>query len=123
MTSTIWFSDRDVFIVDFSRTQMNDLTIMEFVGFIATGLTTGSLVPQVLKMYKTKDVSSISLNMYIMYFTGILLWVAYGFHLNSIPIHVSNFFGFVFSLSIIWMKIKYRNQEIMVISKPPKEEQ
>ena len=82
---------------------------MEIIGFVATGLTTGSLVPQVIKIYKTKDVSSISLSMYVMYFVGILMWIAYGFHLDSTPIHVSNFFGFIFSLSIIIMKIRYRN--------------
>lgn len=86
---------------------MDDVALMELVGFVATSLTTGSLIPQVIKIYRTKDVSSISLYMYVMYFVGILLWIAYGFHLNSLPIHVSNFFGFTFSLSIITMKIKY----------------
>ncbi len=79
----------------------------ELIGFVATGLTTGSLFPQVWKIYKTKDASSISLYMYSMYFVGILLWVYYGFYLNSVPIHVSNFFGFIFSLAIIIMKIRY----------------
>lgn len=80
---------------------------MDFLGFVATGLTTGSLVPQIIKIYRTKDVSSISLSMYIMYFTGILMWMGYGFYLNSLPIHISNFFGFIFSLFIMIMKIKY----------------
>ncbi len=80
---------------------------METIGFVATGLTTGSLIPQVIRIYRTKDVSAISLNMYLMYFIGILLWIAYGFHLKSVPIHVSNFFGFSLSLAIIVMKVKY----------------
>ncbi len=87
------------------------MTNMDILGFVATGLTTGSLVPQVIKIYKTKDVSSISLSMYIMYFSGILLWIGYGFHLNLLPIHISNFFGFIMSLFIIVMKIKY-NQKV-----------
>ncbi|MEK6828796.1 MAG: SemiSWEET transporter [Nanoarchaeota archaeon] len=84
---------------------------MEIIGFVATGLTTGSLVPQVIKIYRTKDASSISLSMYVMYFVGILMWIAYGFHLDSTPIHISNFFGFIFSLSIIIMKIRYKNNK------------
>ena len=80
---------------------------MEAIGFVATGLTTGSLIPQVVRIYRTKDVAAISLGMYLMYFIGILLWIAYGFHLKSIPIHVSNFFGFSLSLAIIIMKLRY----------------
>ncbi len=85
---------------------------MDLIGFVATGLTTGSLIPQVLKIYRTKDVSSISLSMYLMYFIGILIWIVYGFHLQSVPIHVSNFFGFSFSLAIIIMKIKYGGKNL-----------
>ena len=83
---------------------------IDILGFVATALTTGSLIPQVLKTYKTKDVSSISLSTYIMYFIGILIWIVYGFYLKSTPIHVSNFFGLIFSTSIIIMKIKYEKR-------------
>lgn len=82
--------------------------IYDIMGFVATFLTTGSLLPQVIKVFKTKNATDISLNMYVMYFIGILFWIAYAFSLNSIPIHISNFFGFVFSLSMIIMKIKYK---------------
>jgi len=79
----------------------------DIIGFIAVAMTTGSLVPQIIKMYNTKDVSAISLSTYIMYLVGILIWIVYGVQLNSIPVHVSNFFSLIFSLSIITMKIRY----------------
>lgn len=89
------------------------MTQIDILGLVATGCTTGSMIPQVIKMYKTKDVSSISLGMYILYFVGILFWIAYAFHLDSIPIHISNFFGFMFSLMIIIMKLKYGKNDIV----------
>ena len=81
---------------------------IDILGFVATFCTTGSILPQIIKVFKTKNVSDISLSMYIMYFIGILFWIVYAFSLNSVPIHISNFFGFVFSLSMIIMKLKYR---------------
>lgn len=84
------------------------MTSIDILGFVATFCTTGSIFPQIVKVFKTKNVSDISLSMYTMYFIGILFWIVYAFSLNSIPIHISNFFGFIFSLSMIIMKLKYR---------------
>ena len=81
---------------------------VDTLGFIATLCTTGSMLPQIIKVFKTKNVSDISLGMYVIYFIGILFWIVYAFYLESTPIHVSNFFGFLFSLSMIIMKIKYK---------------
>src|SRR3954468_7198143 len=47
-------------------------------------------VPQIAKIIKEKDASSVSLKMYAVTTTGFVLWTAYGFILQSWPIAVSN---------------------------------
>jgi MtN3 and saliva related transmembrane protein len=78
------------------------------VGLISGAFTTISLVPQIVKIIKTKDTKSISLPMYIIYTTGILGWIIYGFMLNEFALIFSNFFSFAFGLTILTMKLIYK---------------
>lgn len=55
----------------------------EIIGLIAAALTTSAFVPQVYKAWKSKSTESLSLSMYVVFFIGIMLWLVYGFHLNS----------------------------------------
>lgn len=41
-----------------------DASVTELIGLVAGCLTTGSFIPQVIKILKTRDVSGISLVMY-----------------------------------------------------------
>ena len=52
--------------------------MIQFIGPIGALLTTISFIPQVLQVLKTKDVSGISLGMYIIFVLGVILWTAYG---------------------------------------------
>jgi MtN3 and saliva related transmembrane protein len=47
----------------------------EALGMVAAVLTTASFLPQVYKTWKTKDTQSLSLTMYVCFFTGIVLWL------------------------------------------------
>ena len=57
---------------------------IEIVGLVAAALTTAAFVPQVYKTWKTKSADELSLTMYLVFFTGIMLWLAYGILLNSL---------------------------------------
>ncbi|MGL5645777.1 PQ-loop domain-containing transporter, partial [Cetobacterium sp.] len=48
---------------------------MRIIGIIAATLTTIAFFPQVIQVIKSKDTKSISLTMYILFVTGVLLWV------------------------------------------------
>ena len=74
----------------------------------AAVLTTLGFVPQVVKMVKTKDVSSISLSMYLVLISGVLLWLIYGVYLKSPAIIFANTISMVLQLWIIILKIKHR---------------
>ena len=48
------------------------------VSLVAAVLTTISFLPQAIRVIKTKDTSSLSLGMYIMFTLGVSLWMVYG---------------------------------------------
>lgn len=80
----------------------------EIIGFIAAILTTMAYVPQVYKTWKTKSAGNVSLTMYIAMFTGIILWLIYGIHLNSLAMIVANIVTAILTLIIITFKIRYK---------------
>jgi MtN3 and saliva related transmembrane protein len=84
---------------------MNYITI---VGLLAATCTTASFIPQALKTIQTKDTSGISLRMYSLFSFGTLIWVIYGIFSSNIPVSLANGITLVFSLIILFYKLKYK---------------
>lgn len=80
----------------------------EIIGLVAAVLTTSAYVPQVYKTWKTKSAGNISLTMYIAMFAGIILWLIYGIHLNSLAMIVANIVTAILTLIILVFKIRYK---------------
>ena len=62
----------------------------EIIGLIAAVCTTFAFVPQVIKVWKTKQTKDLSLRMYSIMFLGILLWLVYGIIIESLSIILAN---------------------------------
>jgi MtN3 and saliva related transmembrane protein len=80
----------------------------EIIGLIAAVLTTASFVPQVYKIWRSKSAENLSLTMYIVFFIGIVLWLVYGIHLNSLAMILSNTITGILALLLIIFKLKYK---------------
>ena len=80
----------------------------EIIGLIAAVLTTSAYIPQAYKTWKTKSSGNISLTMYLAMFVGILLWLVYGIHLNSLAMILANSVTSILTLIIIGFKLKYK---------------
>lgn len=80
---------------------------METVGFAAAILTTSAFLPQVYKTWKTKDVSGLSLPMLLIFFIGIVLWLIYGFLMDSPSMIFANSITVVSSFVLLYFKIKH----------------
>jgi MtN3 and saliva related transmembrane protein len=78
------------------------------IGLLACFLTTGAFLPQIIKTIKTKETKDISLSMYIIYVIGVLVWFVYGFMIKEVAILVGNAFSFLFGMTMLIMKIKYK---------------
>ncbi|MEJ2685428.1 MAG: SemiSWEET transporter [Candidatus Sulfobium sp.] len=77
------------------------------IGLAAGLFTTISFLPQVIKAWKSKSTRDISIGMYIVLGLGLLMWVFYGFAINSTPIIITNAIGLTLTLLVLVLKIKY----------------
>lgn len=83
----------------------------EIIGFTAAVLTTVAFLPQVYQTWKTKDVSGLSLPMLLIFFIGIVLWLIYGFIINSPSMIFANCITVVSSFLLLFFKLKYSKKE------------
>ena len=81
--------------------------MITILGLLAGALTTISFVPQVMKTWKFKETKDISLLMYVIFFTGILLWFSYGILIDNTPIIVANGVSLVLVFIVLLLKIRY----------------
>jgi MtN3 and saliva related transmembrane protein len=83
---------------------------IEILGFLAAILTTSAYIPQVYKIWKTKDAQSVSLSMYLVMFSGISLWLVYSIIINKPSLILANTVTLLIILMIFYFKIKSKNQ-------------
>ena len=84
---------------------------IDLFGFLAALLTTIAFLPQIYKTWKTKSADDVSFIMLILFITGLICWIIYGWKINSFPILVANIITFIFNLSILILKITYRESK------------
>ena len=85
---------------------MSDL-IANLVGTAAALCSITSFAPQMLKIWKEKDASSVSLKTYSLTVTCFVLWVGYGVLTSAWPIVVANGCAFVMALAVLVMKWRF----------------
>jgi MtN3 and saliva related transmembrane protein len=78
------------------------------LGLIAGALTTLAFIPQVIKIWKTKHATDISLGMFAIFSCGVLLWLFYGIEIDAIPVIVANAITLGLSLTILVFKLRYK---------------
>lgn len=62
----------------------------DIIGVGAGLCSMASFVPQLVKIVRERDVSAISIRMYVVTVVGFGLWIAYGLMLGSWPVAASN---------------------------------
>lgn len=82
---------------------MNLITIS---GLVAAFFTTTSFLPQAIKTIRTRDTSSISLSMYILFTFGTLMWFIYGIFSHNLPVYIANGITFLLAAVILFFKLK-----------------
>lgn len=80
------------------------------IGTIAGILTSISMMPQLLKVLKEKDVENLSWGMIAVLLTGVSLWVVYGIMKEELPIILSNGFSVLVNTTLLIYYFKYKNQ-------------
>jgi len=78
------------------------------LGLVAGSLTTLAFVPQVVKIWRTRSADDISTIMFLLFSTGVLLWLLYGIALNALPVIVANGVTLVLAVMVLVLKFRFR---------------
>ena len=81
--------------------------LADVLGTGAALCSMASFVPQILKMVRERDASSVSLRMYAVTVTGFSLWIAYGVMIASWPVIGANAVCLVLSATILVLKWRF----------------
>ncbi len=88
---------------------MNFMIIISLIGYTAAFCSTFALLPQVIKVWKTKETDQLSAGTFTMMFAGAILWLLYGLFRDDIIIMLANgvaliFIGFISYIKLIYNK-------------------
>jgi MtN3 and saliva related transmembrane protein len=84
------------------------MDIIITLGLIGATLTTLSLLPQLIKVCKTRSTKDISAGMLALLGTAFLVWLIYGILIKDIPLIIANSFAVVQAAIILIFKIIYK---------------
>ena len=77
------------------------------VGVGAALCSMSSFAPQIVKIWKERDASSVSLRMYLVTVSGFVLWTIYGVLIGSWPVTTSNLVCLAMSGAVLALKWRF----------------
>jgi MtN3 and saliva related transmembrane protein len=81
------------------------MSMLDLLGYTAAFCTTFSFLPQAVKVIRTRDTSSLSLAMYVIFTFGVGLWLMYGLAKSDGAIVTANAVTLAFAFLILWVKL------------------
>jgi MtN3 and saliva related transmembrane protein len=81
------------------------------IGLAAGFCTTIAFLPQAIKTWKSKSAKDLSLGMYSIFCTGVILWLTYGILISDLPIILTNIASLTLALSILYFKLSFKDPE------------
>lgn len=76
-------------------------------GVVAGLCSMASFIPQIIKIWKERDASSVSLGMYAVTIVGFACWTTYGGLSGSWPVAVSNAVCLALVITIIILRLRF----------------
>jgi MtN3 and saliva related transmembrane protein len=86
-----------------------DRWVANSVGTVAALCTIVSFVPQIVKIARERDASSVSLRMYLFTVTSFTLWTVYGVLLMAWPLILANAASLACAVTALFLKWRYRD--------------
>jgi MtN3 and saliva related transmembrane protein len=83
------------------------MPFIDIIGYIAGFLILVSIIPQIIKSWKTKSTKDLSLLRYLIYIAGVIMWLVYGIVLKNGPMIIVNSINLVLASSVLYLIIKY----------------
>ncbi|MCW4028909.1 MAG: SemiSWEET transporter [Candidatus Bathyarchaeota archaeon] len=87
---------------------MGTTEVITILGLAAAVFSTISLLPQILKVWKTKSAKDVSSGMFRLFCGGVILWFTYGIIVKDLPIIMANAAAFAQSVTMLAFKTKFK---------------
>ncbi len=81
---------------------------ISLLGAAAAASSTVSYLPQVIRTWRTRSTSDISLGMFAVMVWATTLWLVYGIAIGDVAIIISNGICLVLSATILYFKLRYK---------------
>ncbi len=82
----------------------------QLVGISAGVLTSVSMLPQLVKIIREKEVDELSVAWLLILFVGLSLWAYYGWLKEDWPIIITNTFSLLVNLTLIILRYRFRKK-------------
>lgn len=79
-----------------------------WIGIAAAILTTSAFAPQAIQAWRSRSTRDVSLAMFSLMVSGIVLWLIYGLLINDLPLILANAVTLVLAGSILVAKLRFR---------------
>ena len=89
------------------------LDIYESCGYGAGFLFALSLIPQIYKSYRSKNMNDISFGWQFIFIIALIMSLVYSFHEDLPPIYISSLIELVFMIILLIMKVIYRDYNVL----------
>jgi MtN3 and saliva related transmembrane protein len=83
---------------------------IELVGYLGSFLTSITFIPQVYKSWQSKSVGDLSIWMIVIVLTSTIVWLVYGFAIESGPVIVANLVVLVLTLVLFYFKLSFKKR-------------
>lgn len=88
-----------------------NISSTQIIGITAGVLTSISMLPQLIKVIKEKEVKDISGLMIALLIAGLSCWVVYGILIEDIPIIATNGLSVILNAILVFYKLRYRKKK------------
>ncbi len=84
------------------------MSYIGIVSYIAVILAPLSFISQIIKTWRLKETKDISLVTYVIFWTGVVLWLIYGLLIKNLPIVANNIIMLILTSMMLFFKFKYK---------------
>ena len=84
------------------------MNTIQLLGLAAGMLTTIAFLPQVIKTWRSRSAKDLSLGMFLLFCTGVMLWLAYGILVRDIPVIAANFMTLMLASTLLFFKLRFK---------------
>lgn len=79
---------------------------IDLIGYVGALLTTIAFVPQIILAWRSDDLSSISLTMYIVFVAGVVFSLAFAILADIMPTILANAVTLLLAGSVLYLKVR-----------------